>query len=223
MLRTRKKNHKFAACCFKKEKCRKCNRKGHTAEVCHRHSNSTVHYNNNIVSADVANRSFGNESTDSEQCLYHLNEIENDEYCLKLRINGIAVKFEIDSGASMSVCSLEFYEKYFADIPIQKSDVVLSLHNNTALKPVGKIKVNFEYNSMKHTGQLLIIENGGKPLVGREWLRALGFKPNFESPCYNMSSDAKLKSLLTKYDTLFGENLGCYQYGQCLLNRDEFH
>lgn len=126
---------------------------------------------------------------------------------LPLKVNNINITSEIDTGAAVSVCSRKLYNKYFSDVAVKPSNVILKSYGNSLIRPYGSFEATVCYNNKQFSCEFLIIDNGGKPLVGRDILNKIDSK--FE---LNSISDIKIKKLTDKYSGLFDGKLGCYKY-----------
>ena len=54
-----------------------------------------------------------------------------------IKINGVTLRMEIDSGSSISAISLECYRKNFSNLPIQSNETMFKTYNN---QPIYMVK-----------------------------------------------------------------------------------
>ncbi|KAG8323166.1 hypothetical protein J6590_108572 [Homalodisca vitripennis] len=131
----------------------------------------------------------------------------------------VSLTFEVDTGASVSVCSEEYYNSHFQMCKLEPSKLTLSSYTDQPITPVGKIKVEVNYNKVNKVMDLYVIKSGAHPLIGREWLSALGveisFKNNdrlFEISKTDADSCLELKNKLFKeFPKVFSDEIGCFK------------
>lgn len=207
-----KEDHNFATCNYKSHSCSNCNRVGHTPRVCPYNQQIKKSYQNNYI---------GNESTNKEQSesdasdtesndeyfLYSLNDAKRNPFVLQLTVNGIRVEFEVDTGASLSVCSRAFYEKTFAALPLKKSKIILHSYNKSIIEPIGAVEMAIEYNGKEIRSNILVIESGGRPLIGRDVLRKMNINKVCELILFDKLrfSDSKMPSNLSNSNEATGK------------------
>lgn len=205
-------DHNFATCKYKSYTCMNCNRVGHLPRVCSFHKQKKKNYHNNFIddesTCDQQSESEPSDSdSDSEHYLYNLNNEKTNPFVLQLTVNDAVVDFEVDTGASLSVCSRAFYEKNWSILPIKKSNIILNSYNKSIIKPIGAVEIAFTYNNKRIKSDILIIENGGKPLIGRDILK----KMKIDKVC-ELNVNPLFDQMVKKHKEIFSENLGCYKY-----------
>lgn len=136
-------------------------------------------------------------------------------------VEGKQVTFEVDTGASVSVCSEDFYNKNLSFCKLQPNDLSLSSYTNEPIVPIGKIKVNVSYQDFKDNLDLYVIKKGAHPLMGRNWLQVLGvnisFKTNllsdknFKLLSHNEQFDKIVVELEKEFPKVFSDKLGQYK------------
>lgn len=90
---------------------------------------------------------------------------------------------EVDTGATtVSVCKQDFYEKMFKSLKLFPTDLSLNSFTNQPIVPIGILRMFVSslqkciwITNMDH----YVIENGLQPLMGRDWLGALGVEIPF--------------------------------------------
>lgn len=212
-----KSDHNFATCKYKTYTCSNCNRVGHLPRVCSLHKSKRdkrYQYSNNFIENESTNdeqseSDDSNVDSDDEHFLYNLTDDKRNPFVLQLLVNGTTIEFEVDTGASLSVCSRKFYEEKLSHLPIKKSNVILNSYNKSIIKPIGAVEISIEYNDEIIISDILIIENGGKPLIGRDVLR----KMKVDSVC-ELNENPKLEAVLKKYKKMFDKDLGQYKYAK---------
>jgi len=96
---------------------------------------------------------------------------------IALGINGHDVEFELDTGASFTMCSQESFER-FAEGSLLCSAEPLRLQtwSGENIPLVGKADVNVTFGSKTFRLTLYVAEGRGISLLGRDWLRPLGLR-----------------------------------------------
>lgn len=101
------------------------------------------------------------------------NLTSTDIIWIQLKINGIIMKMELDTGSAISVMAEEEFRRKFRDQKLKTADITLRTYSGEHIKPVGYIDVQVEYGGTKQTLPLYIVEKGGPALLGRNWLRKI--------------------------------------------------
>ncbi|XP_055912361.1 uncharacterized protein K02A2.6-like [Eupeodes corollae] len=189
------KNHIAENCRFKGYTCQKCGEKGHLKKMCknHRSNNSD-------------------------------NKVKEDNLLKPItttvNMNGIDLKMEIDSGASISAISDDVYRNLFSDLKVVESNISLKAYDGAIIKPIGVCKVNVQFKNVTKLVDIFIIKNGGPPILGRSWMKAfnIGFE-NIKISQQNLDND--LVQVLDNYKDLFDGSLGTFKYGTVSLKLKE--
>lgn len=154
--------HAKPTCKYITYSCKICYKVGHLQKVC----KNKDKFVNNIEQNDVdlnLNNLFSLESV-------NVNYVR--PYCIKLYVNSIEIEFQVDTGAGVSVISkkeLEYYK--FSDVKeLCKTDVTLKTYNGSVIIPLGILKVKVKYKDCVEFMKLYVVNNGGPPIVGRDWL-----------------------------------------------------
>jgi hypothetical protein len=75
------------------------------------------------------------------------SESGKQRYEVVMSLNDIPCSMEIDTGASVALCSEATYVKTFKDIPLEKSEKILHSYTNEDIPVIGEIPVKVEYKS----------------------------------------------------------------------------
>ena len=125
--------------------------------------------------------------------------------CRNLLINGTAVKFQIDTGASLSVMNKKtFAEK--VNIPLKPSSKVLKTYTGENVEICGEAEVVVTNDGKTATLTLVFVERGGPPLLGRDWIQHLQVDLRINKID---SHDKKLQKLLEDHSSVFKSAAGC--------------
>lgn len=238
--------HISKVCKYRGCVCHSCGKKNHLAKVCR--SKLSGKSTNFQYSSDKNKFGYKNkhhfvdsvkdvqDETDVIECIGNLFEITEK---LEPRPKGVSdialvnkvkpfktevmlekniVSFEIDTGASVSVISETFYKENLKFLNLLPTDLKLSSYNNVPILPVGRLEVNVQFENQNKVLNLYVIKNGSHPLMGRDWIKALGveisFKNNQELFVTKSSVDSKHENLVNKIVTDFPEVFS-KELGQC--------
>lgn len=105
--------------------------------------------------------------------------------------------------------SKKLFDMHFSTIPLKETNIVLKSYDSSVIRPCGSFAATVQYGTKKYICEFLVIENGGRPLIGRDILN----KINFEFKI-NSVSDTEIDKLIKKIDDLFSTQLGCYKYSK---------
>lgn len=183
-----------------------CNTVGHIAAVCKKSKPKSSNFLN------TEQRNSNAHPDDELMNLFHTNKNsshEENRFTLALKVNNINITFEIDTGAAVSVCSKELYNQHFSTIPLEQTNIVLKSYDNSVIRPCGRFTASVQHKSSQYDCEFLVIQNGGRPLIGRDILN----KINFEFKI-NSISNAHIDELVKKHSELFGNELGRYKYSK---------
>lgn len=130
----------------------------------------------------------------------------------KLNIENYKILMEVDSGASYSVISWSFYERYFKDILLEECFVPLSVISGSQLRVMGQIGVKVQVSDSVYFLDLIVIDTNAKflPLLGRDWLNVL--LPDWKTRLTinkineNLEGEFSLEKLKQKFPKVFDED-----------------
>lgn len=83
------------------------------------------------------------------------------------------------------------------------------------MKLLGYFVVIVTYNSLTNDLKLFVIENGGPPLLGQDFMAT--FQLCITSILNWIDFFFKMRNLVDKYKELFGKDLGCYNHVEVTL------
>ncbi|KAK9685330.1 Retroviral aspartyl protease [Popillia japonica] len=157
-----------------------------------------------------------------------------DPYVVNLIVEGKAIKFEVDSGAGVSIIERSAYDKLCNNVRLEKTAIRLRTYDGNIILPEGEILVNISHKNYNYMCRLLVVKGGKKCLLGRDLIKKLGISLellvvkggkkcllgrdlikklgiSLESTIDNLGSKVSLESLLSKYGSLFNNELGKYK------------
>ena len=198
-----KKNHIVMNCYFKNAYCHSCGKKGHLRNVCKKFNGKSENYLNLENDVDL---------------LFTLKDEKDSLIKCKVIVNGINFEFLLDTGASVSCISKRVKDFNFSSFPLIDTTKVLFGYNGVRIKPVGYIVVDMEFNNVKDKLKLFVIENGGSPLLGRDFFRKFNLNISLEktgNSVLHIDSFQLVERLKLEFPKVFAsENvLGCFNKG----------
>ena len=130
-----------------------------------------------------------------------------------LRLNGRAVRMEVDTGASTSLVSSDTYKKELGGFPaLQPTGIHLRTYSGEKIPVEGQIRVKVQVgNETPKNLNLLVVPGNGCSLLGRDWLEELRLDWTAIGQLrHEEAMPARLKELLDKYSPVFSEDLGTF-------------
>ena len=206
-----KTDHKRDECKFRNATCHACKRKGHIARIC----KSGVQ----ILEDEEQDEDELEEPID----LMSIGS-KKDGIFIPLTIEGRECELQLDTGASKTVITKSFYDRYCANVPLSKTKVVMKTYTNEPVVPLGKAEVNVVYKGQKFLLPVIVVNKGSCAVFGRDWLSKikLDWKTlpgiNYVSEKVKPDSETKLNAVLSEYSELFSDDLGCYNGSPIELN-----
>ena len=114
----------------------------------------------------------------SEDHLHSIFQLGKDssKYMITVKINGIPVEMEVDSGAERStVPNSLFNERLSSVCKLSPCKVSLHQYDHSLLTIAGECCANVEFNGHNMKATFVVVSITGKhPLFGRDWLQLLG-------------------------------------------------
>lgn len=229
--------HIFSSCKYKKYKCRKCNRIGHLAKMCvraKRFSNHCVEVEQHVTTSannDNQNGEDGN-IQDDDLRLFSMEVDPNSEnfnikndfnsdcklvsdnvgrlYTTTICTNGQMIQYEIDTGSAISAIPFSCFEKYFPDQQLLTYQNELRAYDGTVINTKGYFNAKIMFAGKIFFIDFVVVNNGCRPLIGRDALRILNFK--FNLSVNSVSVNHRLSGVLNNFKNLFDGSLGKFQY-----------
>ena len=126
-------------------------------------------------------------------------------------VNGVILSMEVDTGAAVSVISRSLYDELFRGFSLNSVTTRLSTYSGEVLKVCGEFPVRVLYNGQESTQKLLVVENAGHPLFGRDWLRAIRLDWSTFQQVHKVHTESNLSSaadVRQQYPSLFSPGIG---------------
>ena len=146
-----------------------------------------------------------------------------------VKVEGKDLDMEVDTGASLSVISVKTFQALWGgegEPRLKKTSVVLQTYTGEKVKPKGEVEVKVAHNGQETKVPLLVVEGGGPPLIGRNWLEKI--KLDLAQIKQLKHTEKELDEVLKQYTSLFEDGLGTLKGTKAKINVDadtkpEFH
>ena len=150
-----------------------------------------------------------------------------------IKLNGRAVQAEVDTGAAVSVCSVEQFHRLFpkGGPKITPSRRKLCTYGGKRLPLRGEAIVCVQYGAVSVNLPLIVAEGTGPVLFGRDWLAY--FKLDWTGICHMadvappskptgklVTADSALAAVLAEYAVVFNDELGCFKGEKVTIDVD---
>lgn len=129
-------NHNFSKCKYRTYKCNNCKATGHLQTVCNKPRNENKTEKKSRTNYVAENKA----ESDDKLNLYSISQVnlnKNMQKIVEVKMAGVLIKMEIDSGAELSVIPETLHENYFSQIKLDKCSKILSNYDETPLKILG--------------------------------------------------------------------------------------
>ena len=87
---------------------------------------------------------------------------------MELHIQRKPLKFEIDTGVSVTLISEQTYYEHYQDRPLQKSSLKLKTYTKEPLQVLGQMTVNVSYHTQQGSYTLYVVRGSDPNLPGRD-------------------------------------------------------
>ncbi|KAL4720229.1 hypothetical protein ACJJTC_016674 [Scirpophaga incertulas] len=159
--------HKFNEKCWaRNETCYRCSRVGHFAKMCR------VQYVNDMEVAKVRDECI--ELDESLLCTLSVDEISSNAWYCDVFVNNYKVKFKLDSGAEVSVISLNtFKEAGFGEFLLKQSNSIIREVSQSKLPVVGYFEPLLVYGDKQCQHRVYVLDLKCSNLLGLKACRDL--------------------------------------------------
>ena len=160
--------------------CSKCGMQNHFAVKCrNKAKRQTFHavYENNVpeVFDDYSSAEeyiFAVETDKQENVQY------NEKLFATMIINSKHVQFQLDTGATVNVLSVQEYKEISNDqtlAGLSKSNATLCMYNDTMIKPIGKVRLSVRNpkNNKKYNIEFQIVKEENSPILGVKTIQGM--------------------------------------------------
>ena len=206
--------HSPHRCKFKSATCYKCSKQEHISKAClsKKHSTTTsvksVHSNHFVGSAPSSDSQADSNAHDTNFHLYTVSSgAKTSPINVEVLVNTTPVIFQVNTGASLSIINLHDYQKFLADsTPLMPSSKQFHTYTGHQVKVSGEGSVTVSYQQQQISAILTVVENGGPPLLGRDWLRQLRLDWSSLIQINNRRQSQTLDDILLQNSSVFGES-----------------
>ena len=191
--------HKQQDCPFKHYECHHCHKKGHLAKVCRQKKRESppVPEQANMV--------------EDEYSMFRVGSGRVKPLYATVTVNGIPLSMEVDTGASVSIISLETFQTIQngdAILELKESDVRLQTYTGESIGTCGLTQVPVTHHGQTLSLPLTVTEGKGLTLLGRDWLEALRLDWR---TIFTIGINTTLQSVLEEHSEVFRDELGKLQ------------
>ncbi|XP_043238896.1 uncharacterized protein K02A2.6-like isoform X2 [Amphibalanus amphitrite] len=215
--------HSESECFFKRKRCFRCSKYGHTSAA---HRAGTVNSLGDVPhqsdEVTVEDGEPGPEDTVVGDLFTFSAGLSRGRppILLDVTLNGKQVQMELDTGASVSVCSYGRFKELWptGDRLLRPTDILLRTFSGEKLVVRGEVILDVGYQGSTYQLPLVILEGRGPLLFGRNWLHQI--RLNWQSIC-TVSSKTDVEAVVDKFPELFQDDLGCARDAEVSIPVDE--
>ena len=170
------------------------------------HSKKPVRAETNVVEVESDN---GQSDFTAESAIHCVTQTASKPLIVKLQINGMQLPFEVDTGATMSLISLDTKQKFFKEVELQDTSVSLHTYTAESIQVVGTMQVHVvKYGDYTGEQKLFVIKGGKANLMGRDWLQDIRLDWKSLGVANIQSDSLCLADILRRNKGLFEEGQG---------------
>ena len=155
----------------------------------------------------------------SSGSLEHLHSIlqlgtKSEKGLINVKINGISIEMEIDSGAERSTIPLSLFKQKLAGVcKLQSSTVSLQQYDKTPLIVAGECSSQITINQCVIQATFVVADvHSQLPLLGRDWMALLQFDVstliNQATQIHHMSGTTLVTDIMAEFSDVFKDQLG---------------
>ena len=121
------------------------------------------------------------------------------------------LRMEIDTGAAVSIILQSQQETLVPNATLRKRQVKLTTYMGEPMTVVGELDAQVQYGQQSKALPIIVVAVNGVSLLGRNWLQHLCLNWKTIGAISIESNAEGLKQLLSKYATLFSDELETLQ------------
>ena len=169
-------------------------KRGHLAKVCRKKKKDSSSPEQANVVEEEGDREYG---------MFHVGLGQTRPIYATVTVNGNSLSMEVDTGASVSISSLETFKTIQngeSTFQLEESTVKLQTYTGESIRISGSTKVQVAHNGQTLSLPLIITEGKGPTLLGRNWLEALWLDWRM---IFTIGSNHTLQSVLEEHADVF--------------------
>ncbi|XP_072140440.1 uncharacterized protein [Dermacentor andersoni] len=205
--------HSGKACPHVNDKCYKCNKRGHLQRVCR--STSGQSRGKRPIKDTVKTLSVV--SCSEVVAVRGVSAPSIEPIMVPMKVNDVTIPMELDTGAAVTVMPFKQYRQFLSSARLNPTEVKLRTYTGALVIPKGVLQVKVQHGGNTASLPLYVVDQGGPPLLGWEWLQTIRLEwnkiwnvhhlPRSELP-FSCRLEERLHALIAKYDSLFQDELG---------------
>lgn len=130
----------------------------------------------------------------------------NKPYFINLAVDNNVIECEIDTGSRISAINEDMYRCLFPYKKLITDYLYLRSYSGSRIESLGYIEVDARLGDVKSEAlRLYVIRGGARPLLGREWMRALKVR---QINLNEIIDDGFVNQLCKEFPEVFCEKLG---------------
>ncbi|XP_011690576.1 PREDICTED: uncharacterized protein LOC105451673 [Wasmannia auropunctata] len=236
-LRCGKFNHRSQQCRIDRNqlKCSACQRKGHVEKICIK----TLLQKKNRSQQTASNSKPTNQIEDSQDDINYLNinnvinifgeerieKNDSNKYFVNVLIEGKTQKFEVDSGAGLTLLPESAFKKLKLKAEMQRTTIQFRSYTSEIFAPLRYIQTQVEYKRKRSNETAYIVPDRFSPILGRDWIRHLnielkeidGITANVTNQINSIDSPGMIKRIEERYKKIFTPEVGAIPKFTCSL------
>ena len=215
--------HSPKECRFRDAECRFCHKIGHLQRVC-RSKNAPA--DSKKAGAKPVPKPRGRKSTSTHHVMTDYSRHDSADEMIKYvrvahvagkppapifadaKVHGQTLRFEVDTGAGVSILPAALYTRKFADQPLQPCRLRLTTYNGEPLHSQGVMCVPVEINGQRADAELYVVDCEGPPLLGRPWLEQFRLDWTAVHTITTVPASQAVQDLKARYQAVFGSDQG---------------
>ncbi|XP_058810503.1 uncharacterized protein K02A2.6-like [Phymastichus coffea] len=152
--------------------------------------------------------------------LYHLSEDENKTKIkplkIKVTVENVKIMFEIDTGSPITAMSSTYFfgRQELKCLRMYESNRIFKSYSGDTIVPIGLVKVDVLFANLNCKLLLYVLLGNRKPILGRDWLDALGIIKNFECKLNEIKvtneCGSRYLAIVKEFKNVFTDKLGTY-------------
>lgn len=195
-------SHRREECKFKNSICNKCGKKGHIAPVCM--SKQKTEYKK------VYKNKKQNNNIDVVETIYDISgqiKTDNSKSLIVVEINNKTFKFQMDSGASISIINLKTYEQLNSPKLLETKRILYGF-GKKIIPILGELHVNMKCGNCEKKVILVVVNtSAGDNLFGFDLFKTFGFQIK-QINSVSEKDNGRLKELCEEFSDVFELSLG---------------